>query len=225
VKPKLHKLSNLSPLEKSYHLFVKAGRGRTALACGVMAIAFSVGGLFAFFGLHKSAPENNVALAELEVAKQQSEVCSSRNAQGVGLRGEYFSEANFKGKLLLTRVDSTVDFTKELEWPVGLANSKPRSVRWSGWIRPPLSGHYAFHAYNPSAQITVGKEPVLGGGALLGKKIELAAGRYYQVLIEVPEMDAPSNDGMIKFEWTAPHGMRYVVPRALMFLPSDQVTK
>jgi hypothetical protein len=200
-------------------------RSKKAIISALFALG-TFAGAFSFYNVSSiSRPQNNLVQAELQVAKQQSEVCSSRNAQGVGLRGEYFSKADFRGKLLLSRVDSTVDFSKDLEWPSGLATSRPQSVRWAGWIRPPLSGAYGFHTSISNARVIVGKDIVVDAGAAAVKNIELAAGRYYQVVIEAPNLEALNYDGLIRFEWTAPHGMRYVVPRALMFQPTEQVQK
>jgi hypothetical protein len=162
--------------------------------------------------------------AELAAAKRQSEVCSDRNAAGVGLRGEYFPAPGFKGKPLVTRVDAAVNFSKDLEWPSSLKNAKPQSVRWSGWVRPAMTGLYSFHVSAPGARITISRQAIQSGTAVASQQIALAAGRYYPVVIEVPALDAPGFDGAIQFEWTAPHGMRFLVPRALLYLPTDQTS-
>lgn len=54
--------------------------------------------------------------------------------------------------------------------------------------------------------------------------VSLKSGRYHPVVMEVPDLDVPVFDGVIKFEWTSPHGVRFLVPRALLYLPSEQAT-
>jgi hypothetical protein len=167
---------------------------------------------------------NGLLLGELDAAKQPSELCSNRNPVGTGLRGEYFPKANFAGTPLLSRVDTTVDFTRHLDWPSSLENSKPHSARWSGWIRPAFTGMYTFHVFVPGARIVISNQVVQSGTPAASHQIKLESGRYYPVVMEVPDLDVPGFDGVIQFEWTSPHGVRFLVPRALLYLPSDQAT-
>jgi len=65
---------------------------------------------------------------------------------GYGLFAEYFKKDNFK-KVLLTRVDPTLDFNWNEHSP---AEGLPRdyfSVRWSGSFVPRQSGPYTFYAW------------------------------------------------------------------------------
>lgn len=148
------------------------------------------------------------------------QLCTSRNLPGVGLRGEYFAEPNAKGKVLLSRLDLQVDFDSNLLWPATLQKTKPKSVRWTGWIRVPLGGVYTFHL--PEGQ--AGEVQIANAVALTAagqsNKIELTAGRFTPVAITVPRLAA---DIPVKLEWTAPHGLRYTVPRGLLYPPTDQV--
>ena len=167
---------------------------------------------------------NGLLQGELDATKRPSEICSNRNPVGTGLRGEYFTKANFAGTPLLSRVDTTVDFTRHLEWPSSLENSKPHSVRWSGWVRPAFTGMYTFHLSVPGARIVISNQIVQSGKPSASHQIELKSGRYHPVVMEVPDLDVPGFDGVIKFEWTSPHGVRFLVPRALLYLPSEQAT-
>jgi hypothetical protein len=49
--------------------------------------------------------------------------------------------------------------------------------------------------------------------------IDMASGRYYPILLEARRLDALN--GRLKLEWTTPYGARYVVPRGLLFVPSE----
>jgi hypothetical protein len=141
--------------------------------------------------------------------------CSSRNAVGVGLKGDYFSQPALKGEVVLSRIDSTVDFDESLEWPADRSATRPLSVRWQGWVKVPLSGRYRFHG-GPAANILVSGLPMAGGAAAADASLDMAVGRFYPIVMEVDlNSTAP-----VQLEWTAPHGVRYVIPRALLFLPT-----
>lgn len=63
-----------------------------------------------------------------------------------GLMGEYFTNADFSGKSVLTRVDRTIELDLQNAAPVPeLASEfaeRPYSIRWSGSIVPPAPGDY-----------------------------------------------------------------------------------
>ncbi len=159
---------------------------------------------------------------ELQRAAQRGELCSTKNAVGTGLRGEYFARAAGGGEVLLVRTDGTVDFDSRFEWPAQRSVSQPESARWTGWIKPSMTGRYRFHADQATASLVVAHQPMLGEGAAAGTSIELAAGRYYPITLQLDQL--ASMKGRLRLEWTAPHGARYLIPRALLFLPTEQVT-
>jgi hypothetical protein len=147
------------------------------------------------------------------------QLCTSRNLPGVGLRGEYFAEPGVKGKVLLSRLDMQVDFDANLLWPDELQKTKPKSVRWTGWIRVPLGGLYSFHLSDGQAgEVQVANDVALTAAGQT-KKIELVSGRFTPVTVTVPRL---ATDKPIKLEWTAPHGLRFTVPRGLLYPPTDQ---
>lgn len=166
-----------------------------------------------------SPATGSIAAAELKRAAERGELCSATNATGSGLRGEYFSRDPRRSAPLLVRVDPTVDFDASLDWPASLAAQRPGGVRWTGWVKPPIAGRYRFHVGQPGARIVVARTVLAGEGAAADAAIELAAGRFYPITVEVPQLDAIS--GRLALEWTAPYGARYVVPRALLFVPSE----
>lgn len=167
-----------------------------------------------------SAPPSDRMAAELLRADERAGICSAANAVGVGLRGEYFAEPSLGGPAVLVRVDGVVDFDSSMGWPSGLA-ARPASVRWSGWIKPPLSGGYRFHADAPNMKVLVARKLVAGEGVAPDEKVDLAAGRFYPIEIIVSQLT--SSDKRIRLEWTAPHGARYVVSKALLHLPSETI--
>lgn len=162
------------------------------------------------------------AEAELQRAAAQVDLCSTDNAKGVGLRGVYFEHAVGQGQPLLVRTDGTVDFDTSFDWPAaGPGGRRPASARWNGWVKPMVSGPYRFHADQPTASVTVAHQALAGAGASPGATIELAAGRFYPIALEVKRLDRVN--GRLRLEWTTPYGSRFVVPQALLFMPSESV--
>lgn len=167
-----------------------------------------------------SAP-SELANVELRRAAARAETCTAANAVGVGLRGEYFAEEDWRGASLLVRVDSSVDFDASLDWPSGQALIRPRSARWSGWVKAPISGLYRFHAEAPNLRVQIARQWLAGADAAADAKLEMAAGRFYPITVDASRFSA--SHARLRLEWTAPHGARFVVPRALLFLPSESV--
>jgi PA14 domain len=212
-------------------LLFRASKGRQACVARppalpvAMALAIGLSSLLAGCGRNEAvavsaAPAPGLTPAEMAQAEQRGQLCTAANATGVGLRGEYFSKAGQAGETLLQRIDATIDFDAAMEWPTELAAKPPRSVRWSGWVKPPLSGTYRLHVTAPDAKLVVANREFQGPAAQ-DAAIELAAGRFYPVRIE---LDVPSSaSARMRLEWTAPHGARYVVPRPLLFQPTEAV--
>ncbi|WP_310306965.1 PA14 domain-containing protein [Hydrogenophaga laconesensis] len=194
-----------------------------------MALAVIAGGGTALF-LARSAvlplapAKSSAGLMEAELvrAAARADICSAANAVGVGLRGEYFTQPFLRGKAALVRVDETIDFDASIKRPGSGDVPALGSVRWSGWIKPPMSGSYRFHADAPNMQVLVARNVVAGVDAPPDGKVELAAGRFYPVEVIVNKI--ADSGAPVKLEWTAPHGARYVVPRALLNVPSETAT-
>jgi len=63
--------------------------------------------------------------------------------RAAGLKGEYYSNRDFAGEPFATRVDNTVDFNWWDEAPIAGMPADSFSIRWTGALTPPVSGHYA----------------------------------------------------------------------------------
>jgi hypothetical protein len=168
-----------------------------------------------------AAPSAGAALVQRDLlgVPTASALCTAANAVGVGLQGSYFEGERWSGRVLLERLDPLIDFAPGLALPPGAAAAQ--SVRWRGWIKAPLSGKFRFHATAPGLSIRVANQPAAGEGAPEERAVDMAAGRFYPIQIEL----ARSADigQALRLEWTAPHGARYVVPKALLFAPTDNV--
>jgi hypothetical protein len=156
-------------------------------------------------------------------AAAMNQLCSGRTPAGVGLKGEYFAAEGWRGAPTVARVDGTVDFDAALQWPAGKSAERPRSMRWTGWIKAPVTGVYRFHGSRPEMTIRVGPELLAGGGAAANAQFSMTAGRFYPIAVEIERFDA-ADPRPVRLEWTAPHGARYVPQRALLYQPTETVT-
>lgn len=170
------------------------------------------------------------AVSEQRSAEIRAGLCSARGAKAAGLQAEYFAQPALKGKPLLVRLEGPIDDAwpeagREVDGPV-------MSARWRGWIRAPVSGRYAFHTDVPGAMVRVAGQQL--GSASPGQPdvaeaVELAAGRYHPITVEVPRIPGASAGATrvtspgLRLSWTAPHGARYLIPKAVLFPPSETV--
>ncbi|MFN9503080.1 MAG: PA14 domain-containing protein [Rubrivivax sp.] len=167
--------------------------------------------------------------SELARAAERGNMCSGREAKAAGLMAEYFAEPAFGGRPVVARLEGPVEEARPADMGTpGVANI--RSVRWRGWIRPPLSGAYSFHANQSGVTITVAGQRLgesADGATGPHETVLLAAGRYHPITVEWAAISAPRGDGKpatLSLSWTAPHGARYVVPKTALYPPSDTVT-
>ncbi|HUP08754.1 MAG TPA: PA14 domain-containing protein [Caldimonas sp.] len=189
---------------------LRAGPSTLVVALLFMAMARDASSSEAESG--KVAPDRNAG------AGAASDLCSARNAVGVGLHGDYFAEPEWHGARLLSRTDPSVDFDASLDWPPN--TPAPRSVRWQGWVKAPIAGIYRFHVDGAPAHVIVARQEAVVADGRVSVPVRLEAGRFYPITIEIARLDAHPR-GPLALTWTAPHGARYVVPRALLFLPTE----
>jgi hypothetical protein len=148
-------------------------------------------------------------------------LCSGAVAAGVGLLGEYFPFEDWRGTPVLVRLDGSIDLDAPDDGPLDRTTPAARSVRWTGWVKPPMSGRYRFHADVPGARVLVSRRLV--GGADAQPDIELAAGRFYPITVEVSRITPGKEAARVRLDWTPPHGVRFAVPRALLYAPAESV--
>ncbi|MDO8903532.1 hypothetical protein [Hydrogenophaga sp.] len=193
------------------------------MAVGLVAIGGAIGaGVYWRRQSDHAVSASEPMSPDMQTAELRADMCTSANAVGVGLRGEYFPGEIGKGTPLLVRIDSPVLFDDSLNWPDNLGK-RPRSVRWSGWIKAPLTGTYRFHADAKGLSVSIAQRVVAGAGVSPPVPVDMSVGRFYPILLELSEVGPDM--GEIRLEWTAPHGARYLVPRSLLFLPSDTVAE
>ncbi|AFN74816.1 glucan 1,4-beta-glucosidase [Melioribacter roseus P3M-2] len=64
-----------------------------------------------------------------------------------GLKGEYYNNSELSGNPVLIRTDKSINFSWLDESPSSGINPDSFSVRWSGYIAPPISGQYQIGGY------------------------------------------------------------------------------
>lgn len=147
-------------------------------------------------------------------AEQSMRMCSAANGSGVGLLAEYFAADQCQGLPVLSRVEGPVEWDPGEVW----SGTSPASARWRGWVKPPLPGTYTFHAAHPGARIVVARQALLNVADSKMEPISMEAGRYYPITLEVHALY--KSPAFIRLEWTAPHGMKFLIPRSLLYLPT-----
>ncbi|MGI4872145.1 MAG: PA14 domain-containing protein [Janthinobacterium lividum] len=116
---------------------------------------------------------------------------------GDGLKAEYYAGHDFE-KLVLTRRDPAIDFNWHQREPVAGVPAEDFSVRWTGWLVPPTTGHYVLHI-----SVDDGMRLWLDGRQLLNDwrgqplsfyqlEVELQAGRAYTLRIDYSQYSADS---------------------------------
>jgi beta-glucosidase len=133
---------------------------------------------------------------------------TERGGQRVaGLSAEYFATHDFQGDPVVSRVDSQIDF---LWWDGIPAEGMPVdsfSVRWTGTLTPPLSGHYSlgFRVFG-GARLFVDDSLMVEFSdrhVVLPRwvDLDLTAGRTYDIRVEYWDRRA---DAIMQLVWTRP---------------------
>jgi outer membrane protein OmpA-like peptidoglycan-associated protein len=108
---------------------------------------------------------------------------------GDGLRGEYYSGLNFE-HFVRARHDAAIDFSWNHEAPMPGVPAEQFTVRWTGWLVPPVTGHYVLHlAVDDGARLWLNGKLLLDEwrGQPLGYydiPVELRAGRPYRLRLD-----------------------------------------
>jgi beta-glucosidase len=144
----------------------------------------------------------------------------AQNATEHGLKGEYFRGSDFTAAPVLTRIDPTVGFHWDHSTPTddlvargelpaqkGLTTNH-FSVRWSGQLIPPVSGHYALNAAaNNGFRLYIDDRLVMDAWDTTSTPksktatIDLEAGKTYKLRLEYAKGN--QNDD-VRLSWHLP---------------------
>lgn len=144
---------------------------------------------------------------------------------GMGLMGEYFGANDFTDRRL-TRLDPVISFDWKTGAPDPSMSADNFSVRWSGFVRPKVTGTHTFRVEaNDRVRLSInGKEVVK---QQLGQdpppppptSVDLVRGVPYAIQIEYVEFTGSAN---IKLLWSAPGLAEEVVPSQHLYHASFQ---
>jgi uncharacterized protein YndB with AHSA1/START domain len=122
------------------------------------------------------------------------------------LRGDYYDGLNFE-RWVRTRRDARLDFDWHENSPVPGVPATYFTVRWTGWLVPPVTGRYVLHlTVDDGVRLWLGNRRLLEewGGQPLGSyraAVDLRAGRAYPLRVEYCQYSATSR---LRFSWDRP---------------------
>jgi YVTN family beta-propeller protein len=142
-----------------------------------------------------------------------------------GLRAEYFAGDDFE-----TFITSQTDERVAAYWPAAAAPlpgvpASHYSVRWTGRLRPLLTGNYTFYvATDEGVRLWVNDRLVVDrwtnalplGGEKPGVPVMLRAGQSYKLRLEYQNT---TGDGWIDLKWESPSVPREIIPATRLFQP------
>ena len=181
---------------------------RAGLALSFSWISTSV------FALEEKSSSSDGPSEEKAMAERNMQLCSASNSAGVGLAADYFGSDKFTEPPIFSRIDGPVVLDPLEDWK----GNRPSAVRWRGWIKPPLSGIYSFHMEHSGVEIKLSQTTIVSNITSYSEPVSLTAGRYYPIIIEATLLSTLSQ--VAGLEWTAPHGMKFLIPKSLLYIPN-----
>ena len=88
---------------------------------------------------------SSMSTAKIIIPKKQLYPTPAVGGAGVGLQGDYFNSVNLLGSVVVSRIDTTVNFNWLNTSPAVSINTDNFSVRWSGQVEPQFSETYTFY--------------------------------------------------------------------------------
>ena len=125
-----------------------------------------------------------------------------------GVVGEYFANSKLEGEPAFTCVDKAINFYWEFDAPSSVLPNDDFSVRWTGYIVPPVTGMYNIGCWGmPELDVWFEGEKNLNHRTEHHafhheKAIELVAGMKYKFVYEYKNW---YGDGDAKLMWTTPN--------------------
>ncbi|MBK6285454.1 MAG: glycoside hydrolase family 3 C-terminal domain-containing protein [Draconibacterium sp.] len=125
-----------------------------------------------------------------------------------GVVGEYFANDSLKGNPAFTRVDNEINFYWETGSPAPELPDDNFSIRWTGYIVPPVSGTYKIGCWGmPTLSIWVEGEKIISTNTEhhafhQEKAVEMQAGMKYKFVYEYKNW---TGDGDAKLMWSVPN--------------------
>lgn len=124
-----------------------------------------------------------------------------------GVTGEYFANAQLKGEPAFVRTDDNINFFWESESPGAILPDDNFSIRWTGYLVPPVTGTYYLGSWGmPTLDVWLEGEKILSHNTEhhafhQEKEKYLEAGKKYKFVYEYKNWHG---DGDAKFLWSVP---------------------
>jgi glucose/arabinose dehydrogenase len=144
------------------------------------------------------------------------------NANGNGLRGEYFDNINFTNSKVV-RTDGAVDFNWGSGSPAPTIDKDTFSVVWTGKVQPRFSETYTFYTNtDDGVRLFVNGQPVINRlidqapTTVNGTPIALVAGQQYDIRMEYFEN---RGGAVAQLGWQSNSQARQIIPKSQLFSP------
>lgn len=164
-------------------------------------------------------------IAPMEVIPSNCLYPAEGSAQERGLTAEYYNNADFSGEPAMRRVDRQVDFIWAGTTPLTGRWGDPFSVRWTGYLVPPVSGTYRIGVNGFSEyQLYLDNQRILSYRGihlpiLDTREVYLEAGRFYSLRLEYVSKGL---DPQVQLLWSPP-GVDYTAQALEMAQKADVV--
>jgi len=196
----------------------------------IAVIGPNAGNVEALLGNYNGIPKNPVTVLEgiksrLEPRTQVLYAPGSHLAEGVhnlepipscylmtaegkqGVTGEYFANAEMKGTPAFVRTDDNIDFYWESGSPAPELPDDDFSIRWTGYLAPPLTGDYSLGSWGmPGLEVWLQGERILfhsseHHGFHQEKTLKLEAGKNYKFVYEYKNWQGDADARLL---WSMP---------------------
>ncbi len=164
-----------------------------------------------------------------QVIPQSQLYPSVQETVGTGLRGQYYNDSSsapypltnpFAGSPVLTRTDAALDFSWAGGSPGSPVTSNFFSVKWSGRLKAPVSGNYAFTMTgDDGVRLFINGAKVIDGWKDQGAtpytySTTLSAGTLSDIEIHYYEHEG---DAACRLQWSYPGQTTQTIPQSQLF--------
>jgi hypothetical protein len=142
-----------------------------------------------------------------------------------GILGEYYDEAELQNAsaLRLRRIDNSVNFNFGYDAPDPSMEPESFSIRWTGYIKPLVSGNYTFKTYSDDGvRVFIEEDSVINNWGHLSlafsvsdTPVYLEGGTYYPITVEYQQL--PLYAGVFLF-WQSESVPMSLIPEANYFV-------
>ena len=145
---------------------------------------------------------------------------SASTGRGSGLSGAYYNTIDLSGPVVLNRVEN-VDFDWRYSSPGAPVNIDNFSVRWTGWVEPPVSSDYTFSTVSDDGvRLWVNNALVIDNWTDHGSTtnnssfVALNAGVRYAIRMEYYEKGGAA---VVRLQWAYPGKIRQAIPVSQLY--------